>query len=482
METRGQERLPAQVRSQFGAVDRAAVRALLEREIRESHIKFVILDDDPTGTQTVHDISVYTDWSVESVESGLREPGNLFYILTNSRAFTAAETEAAHREIADHIMTASQALGVPCVVVSRSDSTLRGHFPLETDTLRQVFQARGQHIDGEILCPFFLEGGRFTIHGVHYVQDGDTLVPAAQTEFARDKTFGYSASYLPDYIAEKTRGAFRAEDVTLISIEELRRMDYDGIVGKLRRVERFGKVCVDAVDYCDVEVFSVALYRAMAAGKRFLLRTAAGLVKAMGGIPDIPLLTRSDMVSGETGAGGVVVVGSHTRKTTEQLDRLLELEGTVAIPFNSDTVLEGDEAFAAEVRRCVALEEAAIRAGKTAVCFTKRQLLQLPGDTKEGALTRSVKISDGVQRLVGQLSVTPAFVVAKGGITSSTVATQALGIRRALVLGQVQPGIPVWQAGAGSKFPGIPYVVFPGNVGEAGTLRRVVEILTGSRP
>ena len=75
----------------------------------------------------------------------------------------------------------------------------------------------------------------------------------------------------------------------------------------------------------------------------------------------------------------------------------------------------------------------------------------------------------------------PAFLVAKGGITSSTVATHALGIRKALVLGQIQPGIPVWQADSSSKFPEIPYVVFPGNVGDRDTLRQVVEVLTNGR-
>lgn len=126
----------------------------------------------------------------------------------------------------------------------------------------------------------------------------------------------------------------------------------------------------------------------------------------------------------------------------------------------------------------MALEEDIIRAGKVAVCFTCRDLLEVPNDTKESALLRSVKISDGVQRLVGQLDITPAFVIAKGGITSSDVGTKALGVKRANVLGQIQPGIPVWQTGAESRFPGMPYVIFPGNTGDKTTLRRAVEILT----
>ena len=111
----------------------------------------------------------------------------------------------------------------------------------------------------------------------------------------------------------------------------------------------FNKICVNAIDYCDIKVFAVALYRAMAQGKTFLFRTAAGLVKVLGGVSDIPLLSREDMVTTETQSGGVVVVGSHTQKTTAQLEELLQLDCTVPVAFNSDLVLQGDDALYAEV-------------------------------------------------------------------------------------------------------------------------------------
>lgn len=470
--------IQAGILDSFPPIDTAAVDALLRQEIAANDAKFLVLDDDPTGVQTVHDVYVYTDWSVASITEGLLGRQKLFYILTNSRGLTVAETTAVHREIAANAALASRQTGVRCCIVSRSDSTLRGHYPLETDLLRQGIEADGGRVDGEILCPFFKDGGRFTINNTHYVRYGDQLVPAARTEFARDRTFGYTHSSLPAYIEEKTQGRFRAEDVTCISMQELRGLDYAGIQQKLEAVRDFGKVCVNAADECDLKVFAVALYRAMANGRQFLFRTAAGLVKILGGVSDIPLLTRREMVSAETALGGVVVVGSHTEKTTAQLEALLQLKNVVPIQFDSNLILEGDSAFYAEVDRCVAEEAAAIRSGKTAVCFTRRQLLTVEDDTPESALVRSVKISDGVQSLVGRLRLTPAFVVAKGGITSSTVGTEALGVHRAMVLGQIRPGIPVWQTGPESKFPGIPYVIFPGNVGDDATLREAVEVLT----
>ncbi|MBQ8081696.1 MAG: hydroxyacid dehydrogenase [Clostridia bacterium] len=470
-------RLNANILESFRPIDEVKVDALLEKEIASDPHKLVVLDDDPTGVQTVHGVSVYTNWTIEAIRAGFAEANKVFYILTNSRGMTAKETAAVHREIAATVAQVSRETGKPYLFMSRSDSTLRGHYPLEPQLLREGMEQAGVRVDGEILTPFFQEGGRYTIGNIHYVRQGDELVPAADTEFAKDKTFGYTQSSIPAYIEEKTEGAYKAADVTCISLDDLRAQNYDEIEAQLLAVKDFNKVCVNAVDYVDIKVFSIALYRAMAKGRTFMFRTAAGLVKVMGGIADQPLLTRRDMVVAETQNGGIVVVGSHTQKTTAQLNELLSLDGVVPIEFDSNKVLDGDDAFDAEVDRCVAEEEKAIKAGKTAVCFTNRKLLTLDNDTKESALLRSIKISDGVQRLVGRLGVTPAFVIAKGGITSSDIGTKALRVKRATVMGQIRPGIPVWQTGDESRFPNTPYVIFPGNVGSESDLRTAVEVL-----
>lgn len=473
------EHLYRSVLETLPAVDIPAVDALLARELEQSRVKLVVLDDDPTGVQTVHDVSVYTDWSRESMARGFAEKERLFYVLTNSRGFTVEQTTRCHREAARAAAQAAQAAGVDYLIISRGDSTLRGHYPLETALLAEELAKDGTVVDGEVLCPYFKEGGRFTIGNVHYVRYGDELVPAGETEFAGDKTFGYTSSDLREYIQEKTAGQYPASGVTCISLDDLRAMDFDKIERQLLAVSGFGKIVVNAADDCDLKVFCVALYRAMAKGKRFLFRTAASFVKVMGGVTDRPLLSRNEMVTRETDRGGIVVVGSHTKKTTAQLQQLLTVPGVEAIEFDSNLVLKGEAAFDAEIDRVVRQSEALILQGKTPVCYTNRTLLTVENDTPEQALTRSVKISQGVQALVGRLTVTPAFVVAKGGITSSDVGTKALAVKRARVMGQVRPGIPVWQTGEESRFPGIPYVIFPGNVGEESTLREVAEVLLG---
>jgi uncharacterized protein YgbK (DUF1537 family) len=418
---------------------------------------------------------------VESLAEGLSGKEKLFFVLTNSRGLTARQTTLLHKELAHNAILASEKTGIPFVFISRSDSTLRGHYPLETQLLAQVLKEEaGQETDGEILMPFFPEGGRFTIEGIHYVNYGGKLVPAAETEFAGDKTFGYHHSDLPGYIEEKTGGAYPASQVTCITLEELREGRVQEITAKLQKVSGFGKVAVDALDYEDITVFALALYRAMASGKRFLFRSAAGLVKVLGGISSQPLLTYEQMFGSAKKAdrhGGMIVVGSHTAKTTSQLEALRKVEGLVFVEFDSDRVLTGT--LAEEVARVVAFSEEQLKTGKTVVAYTKRKLLETPEDTPETALKRSVEISEGVQALVGQLKVEPSFVVAKGGITSSDVGVKALRVKKARVLGQIRPGIPVWQTGKESTFPGIPYVIFPGNVGDENTLREAVELLLG---
>lgn len=469
--------LKAEVLTSYKKIDEAYIDTLLEQEIKKNNKKIVVLDDDPTGVQTVHDISVYTNWDKETIRQGFEEENNLFYILTNSRGFTAEQTIKAHNEISSVVDEVAKETGREYIFISRSDSTLRGHYPLEIEILKTNYEKNtGKTIDGEILCPFFKEGGRFTIDDIHYVKYGEELIPANETEFAKDKTFGYTAATMPEYIEEKTKGAYKAENVTCISLEDIHNMDIDKIENLILNVHDFNKIIVNAVDYADVKVFCVALYRAMAKGKVFMFRTAAAIVKVMGGVSNQPLLTRKQMVTKETENGGIIVVGSHTDKTTRQVEELKKLADIEFIELDA-TLVKDEQAFEAEVNKCLEKEEECIKAGKTVCCYTTRALITADTGDKEDELRLSVKISDAVQSLVGRLKVTPAFVIAKGGITSSDVGTKALAVKKANVLGQIRPGIPVWQTGEKSRFPMTPYVIFPGNVGEITTLRESVEVL-----
>ncbi|MRG84977.1 four-carbon acid sugar kinase family protein [Salinibacillus xinjiangensis] len=454
-------------------VDEAAVQKLWEEVYPTFQHKMVVLDDDPTGVQTVHGVSVYTDWSEETIERGFQEDSPIFFILTNSRAFTASETEQVHRDIAERVARVAQKHDQPYLIISRGDSTLRGHYPLETEVLKE---ASDQRIDGEVILPFFKEGGRLTIDNTHYVQDGDNLVPAGETEFAKDRTFGYQSSHLGEWVEEKTKGQFAKEDVTYISLETIRDLDIDTIEQQLLETSDFGKVVVNAIEEADVRVFSIGLIKAMNQGKNFLFRTAAAFTKVIGNISSRPLLTRDELIEENLQNGGLVVVGSHVQKTTQQLEALKTLSNLNFIELDVHLVLD-KEAFQQEVARVKAEAEEQVASGVTTVIYTKRERLDLGENKKEEELKLSVEISDAVTSIVRDFQVRPNYLIAKGGITSSDVGTNGLRVKRATVAGQIAPGIPVWKTGNESTFPHIPYVIFPGNVGAVDTLKDVVVLL-----
>lgn len=469
--------IPFQTVAERDRTDAAKAEVLLSQAMEGFHKKLVVLDDDPTGVQTVHDVSVYTDWEEESVRKGFEEKESMFFILTNSRSFSVEETTKVHQEIAARVAKIAGELGQDFMIISRGDSTLRGHYPLETQLLADgLTQNEGAAVDGEIICPFFPEGGRYTMDNIHYVKEQDNLVPAGMTEFAKDKTFGYTSSDLTEYVEEKTAGKYKKEDCITVSLEELNALDVQGIKEKLMSAKDMAKIIVNAVSYADLKVFCAALVLAMKDGKNYMARTAAAFTKVMGRVSDQPLLGRAQL-EGETKNGGIVLIGSHVKKTTDQLNCLKELDGQADfMEFQVNTVFE-ENGLEKEVERTVKAAEEKILSGRTVVIYTSRQLLAPENMTPEEKLQISVKISNAVTSIIGKLQVKPKFIIAKGGITSSDVGTKALRVKKARVMGQVKKGIPVWMTGEESKFPGMPYIIFPGNVGEVSTLKEIVEEL-----
>ena len=415
--------------------DTDKAEALLSQAMEGFHKKLVVLDDDPTGVQTVHDVSVYTDWEEESIRKGFEEKEAMFFILTNSRSFSVEETTKVHQDIAARVAKVARELGQDFMIISRGDSTLRGHYPLETQLLADgLTKNEGVVIDGEIICPFFPEGGRYTMDNIHYVKEQENLVPAGMTEFAKDKTFGYKSSDLTEYVEEKTEGKYHKEDCITISLDELNALDVQGIKDKLMSAQNMAKIIVNAVSYADLKVFCAALVLAMKAGKHYMARTAAAFTKVMGRISDQPLLGRAQL-EGDTKNGGIVLIGSHVKKTTDQLNCLKKLDGQADfMEFQVNTVFE-ENGLEKAVERTVKAAEEKILSGRTVVIYTSRQLLAPENMTPEEKLHISVKISNAVTSIIGKLSVKPKFIIAKGGITSSDVGTKALRVKKARVMG-----------------------------------------------
>ena len=173
-------------------------------------------------------------------------------------------------------------------------------------------------------------------------------------------------------------------------------------------------------------------------------------------------------------------MGSHVNRTTRQLEALRNSSCPMAfLEFDQHRVLEPG-GLEEEAERVLKQTEALLPAGTSVTIYTRRERLDLPGGDENRQLQISAQISDALTGIIGRLAVRPSFLVAKGGITSSDVGTKALQVRKALVRGQILPGIPVWETGEESRFPGLAYVIFPGNVGGDSDLRRIAEMLTGT--
>jgi uncharacterized protein YgbK (DUF1537 family) len=240
-------------------------------------------------------------------------------------------------------------------------------------------------------------------------------------------------------------------------------------------------VVVNATDPADLEVVVLGLQAAEAAGGHYLHRTGPSFLRALTGQELQPPLTGDQLSrpgSAATPGHGLVVVGSHVGLTSRQVARARDRGGLAEVAL--DVVALADPDHGAQHVRQVAEQVAEALADSDVLLLTSRTLLR--GQDADDSLRIARATSAAVVEVVAAArSAGPAWVVAKGGITSHDVAVRALGIRRARVLGQLLPGqVSVLEpVEAPPEVVGRPYVVFAGNVGDEDTLAAVVDLLRG---
>ncbi|MEM1134475.1 MAG: four-carbon acid sugar kinase family protein [Bacteroidota bacterium] len=431
---------------------------------RKQHPKsIVVLDDDPTGCQTVHEVPVLTTWEVSVLKNEFEKGTLLFFILTNSRSLSEKEAVLLNKEIARNLQVAAQASKKSFTVISRSDSTLRGHYPAEINAFKASLKLERAI---EIIAPVFFEGGRYTAKGVHYVEEEGQLILASQTPFAKDVSFGYKNAVLAKWVEEKTKGNVKASDVKQLSLTEIRTKTTEALTHFFTNLKPANVCTIDALVPADLEKVALAIHHAEQVGQEFIFRTAATFVQTYGGISKKPLLSKSDF-SIAPNRPGLIVAGSYVPKTSAQLAYFISQElpiTSIEIDAQKLTTKEAKE----EILRCTELMNSTLDEQKHVLLFTSRKYIA--GNTPEKQLADGKMISTGVVEIVKNLSKAPSFLIAKGGITSSDIATKALKIERAEVIGQLLPGVPVWKAGEKSRFSDLPYVIFPGNVGDETSL------------
>ncbi|MBF7018193.1 four-carbon acid sugar kinase family protein [Staphylococcus durrellii] len=437
------------------------------KNLNTFNYKIIVLDDDPTGTQTVKDLPVYTQWTETLLEDGFKQPNNMFYILTNSRALNEEETTALHKEISSNIEKISQRLNHPYLIISRGDSTLRGHFYLEPKILND---ASVSGFDAVFYLPEFFEGNRFTYNGIHYLKENDAYMPVAASEFSNDTTFGFESERMADFIAEKSDGAVASNEVYHITLSQIRERDKTAIFHTFELLNNFDAVVVDALNDEDMDYFVACLTEFLAKHKKkFVFRTAASFVKAMCETPGEIINLKNYK---QNNNGGIIVVGSHVKKTSDQLHHLLNNTDIKQLEFDVKKVTQ--PALSEYITDKITQAEQIINDGEDVVIYTSRDVIKTEDLTNN--LSISTNISNSLVEIINGLQIQPKFIIAKGGITSSDVATKGLNIHKATVIGQVTKGVPVWLTGSEAKYPKMPYVIFPGNVGDVDTLTEVYKL------
>jgi len=450
---------------------RSAHEVAIAQLVRASARTLVVVDDDPGGTQTLHGVQVLTEWSIDALATTLRSAPVCFCVLTNSRSLPASTAASIARELAANLAAAAQQTGRQYALLSRSDSTLRGHFWAEINGLRE---GDPNDYDAVVFAPAFFEADRVTIDDVHYVREGGRLIPVGETEFARDATFGYRESNLRDWIVAQSRGSMPRTQIVSLRAATLRTgTAATDVREQIRSLPRGTIVIVNAETYADLAACVHGLLLAEASGSRLLYRAAPSFIRLRAAISPRALLTAAELGL-QSKRGGLVVVGSYTAKTTGQLMVALRRPRTVGVEVDVER-LAHDHSRTAEVTRAAGEADMALKGGLTCIVYTSRNVSSAAGPAGDLAVARQV--SSMLVDIVHGLQATPKFVVAKGGITASDIATKAFKARSAWTLGPIVTGVPVWQLGQESRFPGLPLIFFPGNFGNPDTLCEVLDRL-----
>ncbi|PSO50139.1 MAG: Hrp-dependent type III effector protein [Cyanobacteria bacterium SW_9_44_58] len=420
--------------------------------------KIIALDDDPTGSQTVHSCLLLMQWDVETLRLGLQDEVSIFFVLTNTRALSAEEASQRTREVCQNLKSAiAQENITDFLVVSRSDSTLRGHYPIETDIIAEELGP----FDAHFLVPAFFEGGRITRDSIHYIVSEEGETPVHQTEFAKDSVFGYSHSYLPDYVEEKTHRGIKADAVERFTLNDIRQ----GTKNRLLQLKNNQCAAVDGEMQSDLDAFANDVLAATQEGKRFLFRSAASLLTSLAQLGKQPIPAEEMGKYDATSNPGVVLVGSHVQKSTAQLYTLLEEESVTGIEVDVKTLRDSPNQKDQQLTQILNQINTAYQKQQTPVIYTSREELQFSNTQQR--LNFGFQVSSFLMDIVKRLPNEISFLISKGGITSNDVLSVGLQLQSARLLGQILPGCSLVRTPeTHPQFPSLPVVLFPGNVGD----------------
>lgn len=429
----------------------------------ESFPPFVVLDDDPTGAQTLAGVRVLLSWTPTRLRKAL-EDRPAVHLITNTRALPPEQVRTV---VADAVRTSLDA-AVDAVVVLRGDSTLRGHLLEEYLGVRDVVAPAAWPV--LLLVPALPSAGRVTIGGVHLFERNGERTPLHETEYARDGVFAFRSARLLEWAQERSSGLFPSASGREIPLDMLRKRGAAVVVEALAELATRGVPAVlapDAETDSDLETIADGWRQAVRRGIVSIVRCAPAFVGALAGT------TAPGLLPAPRARGGVLLVcGSYVEQTTRQLARLVSRYPTALVEV--DVRRLAGAGSGREVERLAGEVSRRLVSGRLALLATARE--RPPGMTDLGTGGR---IAAGLASIVSRLRPPPEVVVAKGGITAAVTLRDGIGANEADVVGPVEPGVSHWL----SHWPGgarLDYVVVPGNVGDDDLLLRLIGAMTGT--
>ena len=442
-------------------------------------MKFVVIDDDPTGSQTVHDCLLLLKWDCATLVKGLKSKSNLFFILANTRSLSENDAKLTIEEICKNLkaVLGSQAHQEEIIIISRGDSTLRGHNFLEPNVLNICLGP----FDATFHIPAFIEGKRLTINGSHFVDK----IPIDQTIFSRDKIFGYETSNVKDLLFQKSKSQINIEDIQNLffsDIEILNDEENNIVFQTLKNLKNNKHVIVDIENYSQLKKFSLIIKK-LTKQKKFLFRTAASFISSISekkSVPKVKTFFSNLRIRNREKSflPGLIVVGSYVELSTIQLNNLLEINNCAPIEIDVFEFFKITSSENNQIRRNLFknkfLKEIrfSFQKGKTPVLFTSRKFLSLDYSEQFNFYN---SLACFIAELVADLKYEIGYLISKGGITTNVILSDGLNADYVYLEGQILTGISVVTYNLKNDKK-LPIVTHPGNIGAKDSLNYIWNI------
>ena len=445
-------------------------------------MKIIIIDDDPTGSQTVNGCNLILKWDYETLLRGLKDSSNLLFILANTRSLSKKDVKIRLKEICSalrEIMNNSSFAEEDFVLISRGDSTLRGHNFVEPDIINELLGP----FDATFYIPAFIEGNRTTVNGNHFVDN----IPINKTIFSKDKIFGFNTSNIKELICEQSNYQLDFNNIENIFIKDFEALETNQpskLFMQIEKLKNNKKVIVDIMDYSQLDKFS-SIVRSLLKKKKFLFRSAASFISSLSNVKR----TQKDHIyfsqlrrknNSDKAMKGLIVVGSYVELTTRQLNKVLEISLCKPIEINVFKLYEffkiGDNLNLNSLKKLIlnSIRQNLIRES-IPVLYTSREIIS-PTD-KNDLIQFQLFLSAFIAEIVSAIKNEIGYLISKGGITTNTIISEGLEADSVYLEGQILPGISLVTFNLLKQKGKLPIVTFPGNIGNKMSLVKALEIL-----